>query len=300
MSIARATVGIRSILEIPPDGPYFGSKIGDLDLYAFSAAGRSHQHEGLASADACSVVETDALLIGVASDGAGSAECGARGAQVLCQCVSRIIAETVTSGSSLLEVCEQMADEWQNVLRSAIEEARRELFESAGVSYADASGETQASVLRPFHATLVGVVISGRRGFFFHLGDGLGMAFAHSVDMARENPEAFKPDYLSLPENSEFANETFFFTMANWRDHVRLSFFQDVSDIAIMTDGVSNLLLDRADAIPARTIVPILEYLPTVDPPRAARTLMNTFTSADANILSSDDKTLLWFARRQI
>ena len=86
--------------------------------------------------------------------------------------------------------------------------------------------------------TLVGAVAEGERGFFFHIGDGVAVAEAR---------DAGQPPVVSLPENGEYANETYFATGEHWREHLRVtSLPQPPRLLALMSDGAASFVMASA------------------------------------------------------
>jgi hypothetical protein len=295
MSAKEGIAPAATVLCMPPDGPSFGVKLPGWSVYAFSIVGVSHSGDAKPSDDACTLLEVGEWLIGIVSDGAGSAKFGGLGGRMVAEHVGAALARRVAGGEMQPKLDESESADWRTVIEEAIEYARAAIIRLSVPDFNSDTHETQTKLLREYHATLVGFVSNGAAGLFFHVGDGLGIAFKNAL--ATDQSSTIPPHQLSLPENGEYANETFFITMQNWREHLRLTFFGPASSIVLMSDGISNLVLTRHDTLFDRTIVPIMNYLPTVTPDLAAQALLNTFTNAEANIVSGDDKTLIWLSR---
>jgi len=76
----------------------------------------------------------------------------------------------------------------------------------------------------------------------------------------------------SRPENGKFANETYFFTGANWRDRPRLSPFGASALILLVSDGAMPFTLaEKFQGLEPRLIAPVTAYLDRVDPNQGAR-----------------------------
>jgi hypothetical protein len=87
-----------------------------------------------------------------------------------------------------------------------------------------------------------------------HIGDG---AAALSLDAEQ---------HFSLPENGEYANQTWFLTSDDWREHLHISQFAGrATQLVMMTDGVQPFALNRrGDALFSPFIDPVLRYLQQV------------------------------------
>lgn len=68
---------------------------------------------------------------------------------------------------------------------------------------------------------------------------------------------------LLLPENGEYANQTWFLTSDDWREHLHISPFSGrATRLVMMTDGVQPFALNRrGDALFSPFIDPVLRYL---------------------------------------
>src|SRR5208283_4372679 len=113
-------------------------------------------------------------------------------------------------------------------IRCAIEAARSRLADLA---------VSRQLALHDFSCTLVGCVVSAGGGCFFHIGDGFAIAQGAAGDSV-----------LSPPENGEYADETYFVTDENWKDHLRLTPISEINRgclIGLMSDGTSPFAIDR-------------------------------------------------------
>jgi hypothetical protein len=188
-----------------------------------SVAGFSHQETGAACQDSHATATLDnTWLVAAISDGAGSATRSAEGAHTVCHGIVRYIAAHLPQISQ---------DEHQ------LNPTAAHLVVAAGVELIRLALANTANgdPLDFFHATLVGVIAGANGGVFFHIGDGAACAM---------EAESFSSCIISHPENGEYANETFFFTQPNWRDHLRITpFSAEFNLIALMSDGVTPFAL---------------------------------------------------------
>jgi hypothetical protein len=169
------------------------------------------------------------------------------------------------------------------VVASAIEAARESVLGLV---------PDEGVVLADFSATLVGVVARRDGGLMFHIGDGSALAL-HAASLTTLA--------LSPPENGEFAEQTFFFTGAQWRAHLRFTPLPPAADlIALMSDGAMSFAVatNRSD-VDRRFFAPVTKYLlrDDVSPEAGSAALLATLSSSGANRVTHDDKTLLWAHR---
>jgi hypothetical protein len=139
----------------------------------------------------------------------------------------------------------------------------------------------------------VGCVVGCEGGFFFHIGDGAGLATTAG---------RWDRHVLSPPENGEYANETYFFTGADWREHLRFASFAVEFDlIALMSDGVTPFALNPGHlGLYPPFIGPLHDYFLDNDPAVAQAGLVELLQRERIRSITGDDKTLLcaWRAPR--
>ena len=82
---------------------------------------------------------------------------------------------------------------------------------------------------------MVLVIGNKDRGYIFHVGDGAALI------LDSNNMENF---ILSEPMNGQYANETYFITMKNWDNYLRISEYNiNFDSIFLFSDGVTPLSL---------------------------------------------------------
>ncbi|MDH3476221.1 MAG: protein phosphatase 2C domain-containing protein [Rhodospirillales bacterium] len=242
--------------------------------------GPSHEQDGRPCQDAFAHHAGAERLIAVVADGAGSARFSDRGA--------RLLGETVVSAlaghtETLEGLNGAVPESWQAAVAAAVERTRATL----AAAIAEASPCDPPATLADFHATLVGAVAEPGCGFLFHIGDGSAAAVSDPGDWAGCT--------LSLPENGEFANETYFFTQDIWRDHLRFTAFGPSALIVLVSDGAMPFTLaERFAGLEGRFLGPVTAFLEEAAPEAGRAALAATLDRPDARRISSDDKTLLW------
>ncbi|MBO9713845.1 PP2C family serine/threonine-protein phosphatase [Sphingomonas sp.] len=214
-------------------------------------------------------------LIAVVSDGAGSARHAGEGATILCESVSAALAGF--AGRGKLKPSRALLRRAYRAVCDGVEAARRRILDAM---------PPEAS-LYDYHATLVGAfVLPGSGGLFFHIGDGAALAVSGERWL------------LSPPSNGEYSNETYFFTQANWRRHLRFKLIEPGFDtIFVMSDGVTDLSF-RHNGHGPEPFMPFFEpigrFLSTTKRDEAERALGATLDTPAARERSDDDKTLVW------
>lgn len=235
---------------------------------AISITGPQHIKDGVSCQDFFSLKSQGQKTIGVVSDGAGSAKYGKIGARIICKTILDF----------LLNANENNA---RQRVEAAIMAARDKL-----IFHRFNKSKTEAEI-KNFSATLIGFYSIKNRGFFFHIGDGAGLCFDD------KNPQKF---IATLPANGDFSCETFFYTMSDWKKHLRWQKFDNINTIFLMSDGLSNFALSsNFRHLEANFLLPIHSFLKSsVSKIKAKKALENTLNNAQAQKLNSDDKTILW------
>jgi hypothetical protein len=242
-----------------------------------SAIGSSHLRTGTECQDSFAQRVTQAgRLVGVVSDGAGSASRSAEGSELLARRLVDGLADAVISDVSDLTA-------WRLRIIDLVARVRDCLVATYLASEFEDSG------LNVFAATVVGAVVEAQGGFFFHIGDGLGIA---------TRTEALEFHVISPPENGQFIEETYFFTDENWREHLRFtSIPADFDLILLMSDGAMPFVAKRTLAPFEGFVDPVTRYLRDLDTETGAKALHATLCAPRTESITSDDKTLLWALR---
>jgi hypothetical protein len=250
-------------------------------IVGVSVRGFSHQAEGIPCQDFHAISSfSNGWILGVVSDGAGSAYRCVEGARMVCEGLVRHLTPLIGQ----LDTGNHVGFEQSNVrlwIAEGIELVRSDIVRIA-------AGDPLAA----FHATLIGVMAGPYGGTFFHVGD--GAAFA---TMASD----FSKIIFSYPENGEYANETYFFTQTDWERHLRLTPFDGQFDLlALMSDGVTPFALAPGAEAPHEPFFgPLSRYLAGHTSEEGHKALAATLERDAIRRITGDDKTLVWALRIQ-
>lgn len=242
-------------------------------VFAAAATGKSHLDTGTPCQDAFFSAQVGGTLVAAVCDGAGSQPLSHLGAAALSQGIVQALAQRLEAGGTLPV---EDAAALHAIVADAIATVRNALERVAAYDGAE---------LQQFAATLVGAVAHAQGGAFFHVGDGQGVAELDDGTVA-----------LSLPENGEYANETYFVTGEAWREHLRVtSFAPAASRLALMSDGAASFVLDKGQrALFGAFVDPVCAWLTgTSDDATAQAGLHGTLDDPRTHRITGDDKTLL-------
>lgn len=249
------------------------NRSGTFRFFGARVTGQSHVEKGLGCDDAFSFADAGEWFAAVVCDGAGSASRSAEGAQLISERVVALLCEALPGRDPAVPV--------RRLVAEVISKAREELQTLA---------EESDGLLSHYHTTVVGC--TGRKGrmILFHIGDGAGVGFAKDTDEGRLVPVAASP-----PVNGEYANETYFVTEESWRNTLRFTPMLGAQWVALISDGVTDFALDRAQTGPATAFFqPLLGFLETAQSTVAEKALERMLDREDARKVSTDDKTMVF------
>lgn len=191
-----------------------------------SVPGTSHLTRGVPCQDAHAVgaspIKVNEVFWAVIADGAGSAPCAERGAQVACESIARRISRWF----SIHRGVETALDE--DVVAQWIEGTRSKLCRLAA---------HEGRLVRDFACTLVGIAIAPTHAACFQIGDG-------AIVIRNEHHEY---QVVFWPANGEYVNTTFFLTDEAYRQRLEVRILSYVpKEIALLTDGLQRLALHLA------------------------------------------------------
>jgi hypothetical protein len=252
--------------------------------YAYaSVAGTSHDKSGAPCQDAgaCRIVEGNgggAVLLAMASDGAGSARRSEEGA---CLAVALFLDDfgAACRAHGIAAIDRPFILAWLAKLRRKI--AARAA--RAGIRAGD------------YACTALAAVIAADRAVFFQIGDG-------AIVVSRRHGLG-EYDWVFWPQHGEFANTTNFVTQ---RDAARALEIEirhgPIEEVALFTDGIERLVLDLgAKTAHAPFFRPLFRWLAATKPPETGETspaLVQYLASKQVCDRTDDDKTLIMATRR--
>jgi len=246
-------------------------------VFSASAIGKRNLEQGAAGQDASHCVVTDDVLVAIVCDGAGSVREGRTGSDFIARALAEQLSSTLHAEENFTGVQAAGSARIEATIHSAIESVRTRLANLA---------DSRQLALHEFSCTLLGCVVSPGGGCFFHIGDGFAIQQGAAGDSV-----------LSRPENGEYADETYFVTDENWKDHLRLTPLPAPEPgcmIGLMSDGTAPFAVNRARSGFFRPFIdPIAAFLREATAPNGNEALRNVLESPRACEISSDDKTLL-------
>jgi hypothetical protein len=242
-------------------------------VFVAAATGKSHLDGNTPCQDAVHYLQLDAGFVGVVCDGAGSASHGRQGADFIARALTERIGQQLRSGW----LDPGMPPVGRECLLAVIETVRDAL---------ERTSLAQQCELRDFACTLVGCASTHSGGCFFHIGDGFAVHRSNGGQTL-----------LSLPENGEFSDETYFVTQDNWRDHLRVTVLPAApsgSLIGLMSDGTSPFAIDRGrTGFYGPFIDPVVRFLADATEQDGSRALLDVLASERTHAITGDDKSLL-------
>lgn len=249
---------------------------GGWKFAAASVVGTSHlkSPEGLCQdSHAIAYLKSASSLIGVVSDGAGSASHAHIGSRLTCEVIIRE-AEGVDPALLFTE----------SFARDTIEKVRAALF---------AEADREELTIRDFACTMLVSIISAKQASFWQVGDG-----AICVRVTGDNQYRC----IYWPEKGDYANITFFVTDLRAQEETQVALHQtEIVEVAMFTDGIERLALDFM-ARQAHTgffngLFPHLSRLPEGSSPELAKLIEGFLASERVNKRTDDDKTLILASR---
>ena len=243
-------------------------------VFAASAIGKSHIDGGIPCQDAFAFHCMEDVLLAAVCDGAGSAALSHVGANTVASTLVAALAARYQSGEHLHLLD---ADAFKQEIEAMVSDARANL---------ETLAKNENTALADYSATLVGVVTSGKQGYFFHIGDGLAIAQSAAPETG---------SIISLPENGEYANETYFITGAEWSTHLRITpITKPIEMLALMSDGAMPFVMSKGNSDFFRPFIdPVAGYLKTVSSTDGSKALAGTLSDVRTHQITSDDKALL-------
>ena len=215
-------------------------------------------------------------IVAIVSDGAGSARRGKDGAVLISESLCEALACRLAMNDG-----KPISDWIAALLEDCISVVRKRCSDLGD--------------LTDFHATLVGLVARESEASLFHIGDG-------AISAHRIVDNQIVTTGFSLPENGEYSNQTYFFTLASWKNHLRVQNLNSTSTTFwLMTDGMHILATDKPfePALRESTVVEFDILFKKHQEIGKTELLRSILTSPPAQRQSDgDDMTLVVVSRR--
>jgi hypothetical protein len=242
-----------------------------------SVKGTSHQATNTPCQDYSlfKIIEKDSsqIIIAVASDGAGSASHSGFGSNYIC---NKFIIDIV---KRLEEDC-TIEDLTHNFFKNWIEMFQKEL--QSEISSKNLN-------LRDCACTILGTIVGDSSACFIQIGDG--------AIVVKE--EEGKYDFMFLPQQGEYANQTYFATEPSAKDNLQfLHIDRRISELALFTDGIQNLVINfQTLEVNNDFFFQWFEWLTDVEENAGKISLEDYLGSQKINERTDDDKTLVLAVR---
>lgn len=248
------------------------------NVVGVSVQGSGHIKSGLPCQDAhgYKIVEDKAVVVAVA-DGLGSAAQSHQGSKIAVdtaiEVIQRLLFHTIPSDK----------DSWEKIMREGFEKARLTL---------ESSAKTANCAIREYGTTLIVVVITEEWIATGHIGDGAAVGLFDNDKMA----------VVCMPQNTEYANQTFPLTGSN---ALEIAYFQaaqkKIKAMSLFSDGLQHLSINNKSQKPYEPFfIPFFEPLATMlDARGGAEKLAEFLASKRVCDKTDDDKTLLLVGRKQ-
>lgn len=209
------------------------------------------------------------VMVSVVSDGAGSAGRAEQGAQIVCDVLLSCAQDTLTQSSDLDRIEDEIVRSWFARVRDSI---RRQAGDDEGR-------------IGDYNATALLAIAAPQQTLCAQIGDG--------AIVVRANEEA--PWTVAIwPEETQYANETFFITDAAVGEHVQIARFDSVSDIVAFSDGLQRLALEQATRMAfARFFSPLVSTVRAATDTDGLRENLRAYLNSESiNSRTDDDKSL--------
>lgn len=256
-----------------------------------SAIGLAHINQNTSCQDRllCRVINANGgeVLVAVIADGAGSAEKGFRGAELVCRLfIDEISAFLDSASASVKSLTEDFGKRWITYFQQKVAETAR------------ADGKTA----RDYASTLVAAVIGETGAVFYQIGDG-GIVISDSG-----LPKSYR--FAVAPAESEYVNMTDFVTDAAASERLRFNLVEEtIEDLILFSDGIFPIAVDYQTNQPHEPfLIPMIAPLRNLNSSSTNgngagndlnEKLEKFLASPKLNEKTDDDKTIILASRAQ-
>lgn len=256
----------------PPLDHHIASSVANADgpgiwrVVSAVVRGPNHERKGSDCDDACQYRIEHDWLVAVICDGAGGAAAGGRGAKLASTLTAELLINRVSRRSPLVPL--------RKLLISTLVQVHSEL---------SAAAKLDELSLPDLSTTIVGAVFRGRRGLFFHIGDGFAVAFSGDGTVVGRSDGTPKT----------YANEPCFLNDPAWETHLVISTASSITEVMLMTDGVSPFAV-RRDSLNQAFISHVRARARRGTEAEGSAAIEAMLDHPRAREEVGDDKTLLW------
>ncbi|MBT8523993.1 protein phosphatase 2C domain-containing protein [Polynucleobacter paneuropaeus] len=243
---------------------------------AAKTVGKSHLTSGAPCQDSVDYKLTDSgkCFILALSDGAGSSSKSQVGSDLF----TRRICSTLEEAFNRLG---QITDsDLDKIVIEIIQAVRDELHELGDI--------------KDFHATSLIAIGNAKSVRVYHIGDGAALV------AERQSKDNFLL-HRSEPENGEFANETFFFTLEEWQKKLRIFSVKNPAFCILCSDGVDPFIWDSSTGTRQGFIRPIIiKLLEGGNSSNANDVLKKVIEDPRTDSVTTDDKSIAVAIRKDL
>lgn len=240
-----------------------------------SVKGTSHDTKNIPCQDNnyCSIVEDingAQILIAIVSDGAGSASKADIGSSETCTKFSAFLINCLEKGMNLNAFTEDFLKGW-------IVEFQNELTIKA---------TSEELHIRDYASTFLAAIVSAESACFVQIGDGAIVIKGEDGDYS----------YMFVPQNGEYANETFFITDEKAVERIQFEYIEKpINQIAMFSDGIQNLVLDVQNfTVNQHFFSEWFKWLSEIKDQNIGKQILEDYlNSPKINERTNDDKTLV-------
>ncbi len=239
------------------------------NIVAASVTGEGHLKQGKGNEDAfCLASRLDGALVLAVADGAGSASCGAEGAELATTCALEFLGEIELPTTE---------DSWQTLMQETAQHVHNTL---------EAHAVAQEKEARDFACTLLVAVVTPSYIVALQIGDGaiIGMS-----------DEAITR--LTRAAHGEYASETVFVTSQDYLEHCSCTVIPSeiLTGIALLTDGLEPVAMNLQAGEPfAPFFSPLFRFAGNEKAMgEKSQTLVDFLASERISQRTHDDKTLV-------
>lgn len=211
---------------------------GTNKVAAVTLIGQKHKNREVPCEDNSTAIQKNGVSVVVVSDGAGGKQ------YTHARYGSRIACDTVA---------DLMINHFDALYNENREAAVKNLLIAAiHANMADAIVEHGLDSLERLSCTLLFCAVKDRRVICGHIGDGL---------MVRVSPSGVSP--FTMPQNGQNASSTYFVTANHAADYLRFikTTTDDIHGIALMTDGVQDMVYDENSGLVKPVIAKMVDTL---------------------------------------